>query len=161
MQHTFRSCRALLILSSFLFAAKVSAQAQVLDGAFDFSITHPSCKLKVPQFNGIEILKNQLFKSLKSRGYIPSMMSNKRDIFKYDYYVQVELKKVPNKLYNKCKVTLRLKSAKNDRFLSSKDETLYKNTVTRQFPRITFEGNERCTRALRDTFIHIPKCKTK
>ena len=39
-----------------------------------------------------------------------------------------------------------------------KDKTLYERSVRRALPRHTFSGNERCKRALKDTFVHIPKC---
>jgi hypothetical protein len=60
-------------------------------------------------------------------------------------------------LYSPCIVKLELKQAKGNTIRKS-DKTLFQKEVERGFPRVTFKGNERCTRALKDAFVHIPKC---
>ena len=62
-------------------------------------------------------------------------------------------------LFQQCTAHVQLKRAKNYR-VSKKDEPLYQGTSTRQFPRITLQGNERCVRAIQDAFVHIPSCQT-
>jgi len=60
-------------------------------------------------------------------------------------------------LYKDCSVSLTLKQAK-DNYKSKSDKTLHQKTVRRKYPRITRTGNERCRRALKEAFIHIPTC---
>lgn len=60
-------------------------------------------------------------------------------------------------LYKDCSVELILKQAKEN-YKSKRDKVLHQKKVRRKYPRITRQGNERCRRALKEAFIHIPTC---
>lgn len=74
-----------------------------------------------------------------------------------DLYFHLEYIRDPKKLWKDCIVNVAVKKATGQRPLS-KDRTLYRRSVKRSLPRHTFDGNERCTRALKDAFINIPYC---
>jgi hypothetical protein len=76
-----------------------------------------------------------------------------------DLYFTLEYVRDPKKLWKDCIVNVAIKKAKGQKALP-KDKVLYSRSIKRALPRHTFNGNERCTRALKDAFIHIPYCQT-
>ena len=142
-----------------------------------FTIEHPDCRVRIKQFNkDNDFLKDIFFEKLKERNFKPDyLVENKRLIIGEMYLTlsistpkEVQRKqKVDGKLVNKtinplyppCVISLELKKAKGN-IVRKSDKTLFTKTIERGFPRITFKGNERCTRALKEAFVHIPKCKS-
>mgnify|MGYP006947833472 CR=1 FL=1 len=47
----------------------------------------------------------------------------------------------------------------SDQLIKTDDESIYKKSSTRKFPRHTFTGNERCEMALKDLLFGINFCK--
>ncbi len=122
-----------------------------------FSFKHIDCKIR---FNKTDkLLNEQAHQRLKDKGFktMPFVDQNKMNVG--DLYFELEVFKDPKKLWKDCIVTAAVKKAKSQR-PNSKDKNLYKKSVKRALPRHTFDGNERCKRALKDTFIHIPYCQT-
>tara|TARA_Y100000590_G_scaffold263893_1_gene296386 strand:- start:243854 stop:244309 length:456 start_codon:yes stop_codon:yes gene_type:complete len=124
---------------------------------FAFSFKHLDCKIRLNKTK--EFLNKEAHKKLKDKGFrpMPFVESNKMNVG--DLYFELEVFKDPKKLWKDCIVTAAVKKAKNQR-ASSNDKELYKKAVKRALPRHTFDGNERCKRALKDVFIHIPYCQT-
>jgi len=86
------------------------------------------------------------------------MIENKR-LLQNDLYLHISLSKSENKLYKDCNITMAIKQSKGNTPLES-DKDLFKKSVNRSVPRVTFNGNERCRRAIKDAFVHIPVCKS-
>ncbi|GAB4011527.1 MAG: hypothetical protein Fur0010_06150 [Bdellovibrio sp.] len=119
-------------------------------------------------------------KVIKNKGYIPEVMVDNKRIFEGDIYfelkksilkerevretsidddkLEVKNTRKAKLIYKDCQITLKLKQAKN-RIISELDPTMYEGTSIRSHPRVTFEGNERCIRALWDASVNIPPCK--
>lgn len=74
-----------------------------------------------------------------------------------DLYFKLDFRRDPEKMWKDCIVKVAVKKASAQKAFP-KDKTLYERSVRRALPRHTFSGNERCKRALKDTFVHIPKC---
>lgn len=127
----------------------------------DFSFNHPDCKVKAFLPDNANFLKNTLEEMAKKRKMVLSMMKTKKDIYKGEMYFQVNFARIKQKIYDKCLIDIKLYLAKEDRYTSKRDTLLYERKSTRSVPRITLKGNERCTRALKDAFIHIPTCRKK
>lgn len=146
----------ILILKSLALFLLLPFVAQAKDPAFSFR--HPDCKVKAVIEEDQEFLFDTLNEMSKKRGLNLSKMKDKRDIYKGEMYFKINFVRIDKKLYDHCQVNLKLKLAKEDRYISSRDEVLYDQKNTRSLPRVTLKGNERCTRALKDAFIHIPTC---
>ena len=123
-----------------------------------FSFPHPYCKVKhLPTQQG-EFLYSTLNEMSKKRRLKLIRMKDKRDIYKGEMYFRFKIARIKKKLYDHCQVDLELVLASEDRYTSSRDQILYSKKSKRSLPRITLKGNERCHRALKDAFIHIPTC---
>lgn len=57
-------------------------------------------------------------------------------------------------LFKTCHVDLKLLGRRAD----NTTMTLGEAVINRQFPRVSFRGNERCTRAIDDAFVQVPTC---
>ena len=147
---------SIFFLIFFLFTIFSSFSIYAKDPVFSFR--HPDCKIKALVEKEQKFLFSTLQEMAKKRGFKILKMKNKRDIYKGEMYFKLNFIRVNKKLYNHCQVNLKIKLAKEDRYISSRDEVLYDQKNTRSLPRITFKGDERCTRALKDAFIHIPTC---
>ncbi len=140
--------KALLLIFSSLFA-------QVLQSSDDFTIEHSDCLIRIEKKN--ESL-NQLFKEelLKKNFVVKPFIEGKR-VLSGELYGQFTVTKGPEKLYKKCSVEVSLKRADGNRPVSS-DRLIFKKTNYRSLPRVTFSGSERCSKAMKEAFIHMPKC---
>lgn len=126
-----------------------------------YSFHHPDCKVKVLLQNSAMFLKDTINEMCSKRRFKMSLMKNEKDIYKGEMYLKVDYLRIDKKLYDHCEVNVKLLLAKEDRYTSSRDTLLYDHKNTRSLPRVTFKGNERCKRALKDAFIHIPTCLVK
>lgn len=142
------------LITLFFVSSNVQAQN-------DFSFNHPDCKVKAFLPENAEFLEDTLEEMTKKRKMVLSMMKTKKDIYKGEMYFQVNFARIKQKIYDKCLVDVKLYLAKEDRYISKRDTLLYERKSTRSLPRITLKGNERCTRALKDAFIHIPTCRKR
>jgi hypothetical protein len=147
---------SILFLIGFSIALIFPNFAQAKDPAFSFR--HPDCKIKTLLTEKTEFLYDTLESMSEKRLLNLSKMKNKRDIYKGEMYFEMSFERIDKKLYDHCEVNLKIKLAKEDRLLTSQDETLYNQKNKRSLPRVTLKGNERCKRALRDAFVHIPTC---
>lgn len=127
----------------------------------DFSFNHPNCKVKAFLPDNARFLNSTLKQMTEKRKMILTIMKSKKDIYKGEMYFQVNFARIKQKIYDKCLVDIKLYLSKEDRYTSKSDILLYERKSTRSLPRITLKGNERCTRALKDAFIHIPTCRKK
>lgn len=142
------------IFTSF-FSANISAKEDFIPA---FSFNHPDCNVKVLLKEDALFLKDTVQEMCRRRRLNMSVMKNPKDIYKGEMYLKVDFIRIDKKLYDHCQVDVKLLLAKEDRYTSSRDTILYDQKSTRSLPRITLKGNERCHRALKDAFIHIPTC---
>lgn len=120
-----------------------------------FEMKHLDCRIR---FNkGNDFLIRQAHELLSDKGYQVHPFVNENKMNVGDLYFSLTYKRDPSKMWKDCVVKVSVKKAINQRAYS-KDKTLYEKSVRRALPRHTFSGNERCTRGLKDAFVHIPKC---
>jgi hypothetical protein len=125
-----------------------------------YSFKHENCVASVKTLSKeASFLKSTLESKLKERNFKVRYIDKERIIRKRDLYIMIKHNRIDGKSYKDCEVEIKLKQAKNDYRMSSSDKILNQKKVKRSFPRITFKGNERCKRALKDTFTDIPFCK--
>lgn len=144
------------LVTIFFLVALVHFNTMAQDPAFSFR--HPDCKVKVKLNKETEFLYSSLDEMSSKRGLNLIKMKNPKDVYKGEMYFSVSYRTIKKKLYDHCEVNLKLMLSKQDRKLLSTDTVLYDQKNIRSLPRITLEGKERCHRALKDTFIHIPTC---
>lgn len=104
-------------------------------------------------------LKTIVENKLTDRGYKVVYPTKAKRIYDGDYYLEIKQERLSHKfLYKDCKISHFIKRARV-RDGRGSDPVIHQSIVTRGFPRITFEGGERCRRAARDTFIGYPYCQ--
>lgn len=126
---------------------------------------HPTCQVKIyPEKQQSEWERGfyDEFKSqIKKRKYYPQKMVNSRTYpgeLLISYQIINSKEKSKTKLYRDCTVKVQFKKVKGVK-PSREDELLIEKSITRRVPRITLGGKERCSKALKEVFIHIPFCK--
>jgi hypothetical protein len=143
----------LQIISIILIVVSFSALAD--DKSVFFKIKHQNCILVTKKVETDDRKFDKLFvKELEKRKY---KIMHTAKVNPGTLYLEMSRDHHGHGLYKDCSVELVLKQAKEN-YKSKRDETLHRKKVRRKYPRITRQGNERCTRALKDAFIHIPNC---
>ena len=133
-----------------LFSTSLFAQQQ-------FSFKHLDCNVRFNKSS--DFLNERTNKSLKDKGFVPKGYVDGNKMNSGDLYFSLEYFRDPKKLWKDCIVTIAVKKAKGQ-IAKKKDKTLFERSIKRSLPRHTFDGDERCKRALKDAFIHIPYCQT-
>lgn len=62
-------------------------------------------------------------------------------------------------VFKDCRVSVELRQSAANRVQKS-DKVLYRGNKVRSNPRVTRQGDERCSRALKEAFLDIPYCLT-
>ena len=124
-----------------------------------YSIKHPTCQINlnyrdhkmVPEFK--QQIEKKGYKILKKKTeHVPGILYGK---------IEIKNDKIEKgMLYKDCIAGISIKKAKEN-YPSDKDEIITNNQVVRKFPRVTFKGHERCSRAIKDVLIHLPKCESR
>lgn len=146
-----RDLPILVALSFVLFCAHVQAQGH----REAFSFRHPDCQTRVPVKD--HFLQELFLETLKERGYAPRPITPSDPLRPGEIYMSYQQTHPEGIIFKSCLVQLSLKRAKV-KDGSKEDEVLYEHQVLRELPRVTFKGKERCRRALKDSFVHIPYC---
>ena len=146
----------IILISPILFAKE--SKKEIMERFYSYD--HPTCKIKiVPLVKEDQYLKDVLNELLKERNFIYTYIESNKELDKRDLYLSVKRESFAHKAYKDCEVSTVVNEAKFDRRTSKEDKKLFSKKAKRSYPRITFEGKERCRRALRDTFLEIPFCK--
>jgi hypothetical protein len=126
--------------------------------AQEFLIEHSDCLVRVKPHKEDSRL-DQIFKEqlLKKKFKVSPFISNER-VLTGEMYADYIVTKGPEKLYKKCSVEVTIHTASGNR-PSQSDKPVFKKKNSRSVPRITFSGSERCSKALKEAFIHMPKCR--
>lgn len=143
----------LLLLSLFLSIAQ--AQEAVIINQDDFSFNHPTCLIRFDssQEFASEIRANLKTKGFKIQDYLPEGKLNPEDL-----YLKLGIER-EGWFYKDCHLTLQISQANSIKPLMS-DLLLMSAKVKRIYPRVTFSGDERCTRGIDDLFVNIPTCRS-
>tara|TARA_R110000868_G_scaffold25366_2_gene98857 strand:- start:2012 stop:2470 length:459 start_codon:yes stop_codon:yes gene_type:complete len=143
----------LLLLSLFLSIAQ--AQDAVIINQDDFSFNHPTCLIRFDssQEFASEIRANLKTKGFKIQDYLPEGKLNPEDL-----YLKLGIER-EGWFYKDCHLTLQISQANSIKPLMS-DLLLMSAKVKRIYPRVTFSGDERCTRGIDDLFVNIPTCRS-
>lgn len=148
--------RELTILMSLVLGLNLACpQVQAQDPREAFSFKHPNCETRVPKKE--HFLQELFLETLKERGYKPKLITPNEPLRPGDIYMSYRQTHPDGLIFKSCLVQLSLKRAKV-KDGSKNDEVLYEHQVLRELPRVTFKGKERCRRALKDSFVHIPYC---
>lgn len=137
----------------FLITFSAMAQNTVQINTDDFSFNHPTCLLR---FNSKQEFSTNLKENLTTKGFKLHDFIEKDKLNPEDMYVQLTIKR-EGILFKDCKLNLKINEAGGSKVLST-DKTLLESNVTRIYPRVTFDGDERCRRGIDDLFVDIPKC---
>ncbi len=146
--------------------------------AYDFVIKDPSCKLRWDKL-GHQDLDQHMKDALVKKGYTPIPFAKRGRLFANDLYLKHEIKRLAERdvvkrrvtkgvlsekktgtkklLYKICQFSFSLQKAKST-VPTSKDPLLVQKETQRSVPRVTFDGDERCQRAISDAFVHLPRC---
>ena len=145
--------RFLLIL--FLFSFTVLAQNTVEINTDDFSFNHPTCLLRFDEKQEFspKLKENLIKKGFKLHDFIEENKLNPEDL-----YISLSINR-EGMFFKDCKLNLKINEAISSKTLST-DKTLLQTTTTRSYPRVTFSGDERCTRGIDDLFVDLPTCKS-
>ena len=122
----------------------------------NYDFEHPDCKIRFIKGKN-EILNKVANEVLKKHSFVPQDLVDNRIMIPGDLYFLYTVD-YGDKMYKSCTINSLIKVAKA-RTAQADDRILYKKEIKRTLPRITFKGIERCKKALRETFIHIPSCK--
>ena len=137
----------------FLLLAPLKIVAQKTEDYFN--IKHPTCTLRIDK-KDLEFSK-EWFEGLEKKGFkIKPYLENNR-LYPQDLYAKMYTKRLKGKIYKDCLANVEILLANRDK-PTSKDKVLASRKSKRSLPRITFNGNERCTRAIKDALVHIPNC---
>lgn len=137
------------LILSFLFVSSAFAQQE-------YVFKHLDCKVRFSKTD--DFLNELAHEKLSDKGYKTHDFVNTDKMNVGDLYFHLEYSRAGMKLWKDCIVNVAIKKAKNQKVFS-KDKVLFKKSVKRSLPRHTFSGNERCKRALKDAFVHIPYCQ--
>src|SRR5690606_30892721 len=140
---------ALIALYSFNSFAEVN----VVLNEGDYSFNHPTCLIR---FDSKLEFADKLEKKLKEKGfktdaYLPEGKLNPEDMYFHFTLNRVGL------IYKECQLEFKIQEAKSVKPVSS-DPVFFSAKTTRSLPRVTFSGDERCTRGIDDLFVELPNC---
>lgn len=144
-----------LLLSLLLFSFSAYGENSVLINQGDFSFNHPTCLIR---FDSTQEFSKEIAKNLKNKGFkihefIEDKKMNPEDLY-FSLLIQRE-----GILFKDCKLRLRILQAYSVKPLE-KDLLLLEAKTVREFPRVTFNGNNLCRRGIDDLFVDIPSCKS-
>lgn len=148
-----------------------------------FYTNHPTCQVRVQNLKNIpEFLTKEYFRLMSDKNWKATPLTKRGKLLEGDTYFVLDRKildkrpiyktktvngklqryqdGVASLLYKDCEIRIEIRRAKLNR-ISSTDKVFFKGFGKRSEPRVTFEGNERCVRALKESFMHIPHCKVQ
>lgn len=139
----------LVTLLLLFFVSSIKAQE-----AFVFK--HGDCETRVRPKE--HFLFADFISAMKARGYEPKEITKAAPLFEGEIYFEYEENRPKDKIFRDCVIKLSLKKAMRTGG-GAQDETLYEHQIRRALPRFSFSGKERCRRAIKDVFVHIPFCQ--
>lgn len=139
----------LLLLSSL-----VQAENAFINKS-DFTITHPTCLVR---FDETQEFGEKLGRKLKEKGYKTHAFLPEKKLNVEDWYFTSSIKR-EGMIYKDCTISYAILEAKSVR-PASMDIKILEGSSKRNLPRVTFSGDERCTRAIDDLFVNIPTCRS-
>ena len=125
-----------------------------------FYLEYPNCRVRIPKAGKdlkpsyFEVLKEKL----KYRKFTFKKMPENSRIGVEELYLKLEKKMVGKGLIKSCQMKLTFFVTKSDYARPSIDKKVFTKSIKRQFPRHSLEGHERCEKAIKDLFIHVPPC---
>ncbi len=122
----------------------------------EFLFRHPTCEVKISSQE--DRLQALFISKLKERGYQAVLLSNERPLLEGDLYASFKREHLDGKIFKECKIEISIKQALRN-LGGPNDEEVFTHSTVRGLPRITFKGHERCSRALKDVFVHLPPCQ--
>lgn len=137
------------------FTASALAQNTVQINENDYSFNHPTCLLR---FDSAQDFSDKLKENLVKRGFKLHDFIEDNKLNPEDLYLSLSIER-EGIFFKDCKLHLKINQAVSSKRLSS-DKTIIQSQTTRTYPRVTFDGDERCTRGIDDLFVNVPKCES-
>lgn len=121
----------------------------------EYSFNHPTCLLR---FDSKMEFADKVSSKLQEKGFklhdfLPEGKLNSEDMY-FSLVIERE-----GLLFKECKLTYKIAEAGTIKPVTS-DKKLLSSSTTRAFPRVTFDGDERCRRGIDDLFVNIPTCRS-
>ena len=127
--------------------------------AQEYIFEHNDCVLRYRTYdNSEEELLKMSIDLLKERKYKAKKMIDNKRLLAGELYFDLEVTRPRKNIFTACIVNVAIRKAKGS-LPTSRDETIFRKSIRRRVPRITFDGGERCRLAVKDAFVHIPTCK--
>lgn len=138
-----------------LFLNALYADVGVILNEGEYSFNHPTCLLR---FDNKTEFADKISSKLKEKGFklhdfLPEGKLNSEDMY---FSLTIEREGM---LFKECKLTYKIAEASTIKPVTS-DKKLLSSTTTRAFPRVTFDGDERCRRGIDDLFVNVPTCRS-
>ncbi len=122
-------------------------------------IEHFNCRLHIKPQSIEGSLKNRLTSELEKKGFKVSEYEQGKKVVPGEFIATLK-KELLGSGYKECLIQLEIQKILGE-YPSINDQSIYKQTKTRKFPRQTFDGQERCELALRDLFFSLSICRVK
>lgn len=138
-----------------LISHSVYAEVGVVLNEGQYSFDHPTCLLR---FDPKQEFASKIADALKEKGYklhdyLPEGKLNPEDM-----YFTLTISRT-GMFFKDCEVSYYIHEASGVKPISSDKQMLHSKT-TRSLPRVTFSGDERCTRGIDDLFVNLPSCRS-
>lgn len=124
--------------------------------ANSFEVRDPRCQIKVQQEN--DRLFALFLELLEEKGYRPSLISTDNPLYEGEMIASFEKEHLPGKIFKDCQIRVFIRRHQQNTGVTDPENLIVDHTSVRSLPRITFRGHERCTRGMRDAFVHVPPC---
>lgn len=150
------------LLRNFVFFAFLGAIFSQIAFAEknSFYLEYPNCRIRIAK--SANSLRDSYFdvlkEKLKYRKFSLRKMPENSRIGVEELYLQLEKNMVGKGLIKICQMKLNLFVTKSDYARPSVDKLIFTKAIRRQFPRHSIEGHERCEKAIKDLFVHVPPC---
>lgn len=144
-----------MILAVLFFISTLRAEVGVMLNEGEYSFNHPTCLLR---FDSSMEFADKISSKLQEKGFklhdfLPDGKLNSEDM-----YFALNIERI-GLLFKECKLTYRIAEASTIKPVTS-DRKLLSSSTTRAFPRVTFDGDERCRRGIDDLFVNVPTCRS-
>lgn len=144
-----------LLLLSLLFSFSAYGKNSVIINQGEFSFNHPTCLIR---FDSQQPFAKKIATNLKDKGFKLHEFIEDKKMNPEDLYFSLLIQR-DGILFKDCKLKLKVLQSNSVKALDN-DIVLLETETVRVFPRVTFSGDERCSRGIDDLFVDIPSCKS-
>jgi hypothetical protein len=126
--------------------------------ADEFLVRDRTCTVRYHSNN--DRLQPAFLKYLEQKNYRPKVITPESPAYDGELMAGFDKEHLSGKVFRDCKIELKL-WRHGEKGSDGLSRMILNHRTVRQLPRITFKGHERCSRGLRDAFLHLPPCSTR